>query len=182
MKAGDFLFIQFAHNDEKQSWPQTYVEAATTYRAYLKVYIAEARRRGATPVLVTPMQRRQFDSAGKIRNSHGDYPAAVRAVAQEEQVPLIDLEAMSIAFYEALGPELSPRAFSADGRDATHHNNYGAYELAKCVADGIRAANLELARHLSDDFTGFDPRRPDPPDQFHLAASPARTSVPPRGN
>ena len=182
MKPGDYLFIQFAHNDQKQNWPQTYVEAATTYRAYLKVYIAEARRRGATPVLVTPMQRRQFDAAGKIRNSHGDYPAAVRAVAAEEHVALIDLEQMSIAFYEALGPADSPRAFSADGRDATHHNNYGAYELAKCVAIGVRNAQFELARHLVGDLGNFDPHRPDAPDRFQLAASPGRSAVPPRGN
>jgi lysophospholipase L1-like esterase len=182
MKRGDWLFVQFAHNDQKQSWPQTYVEARTTYKTYLKVFIAEARRRGAKPVLVTPMQRRQFDANGTIRNSHGDYPVAVREVALEENVPLIDLERASVAFYEALGPEKSPLAFSAGGRDVTHHNNYGAYQLAKCVAAGIRAAQLELAAHLIDDFTGFDPAKPDSPDTFDLAPSAGRSNVPPRGN
>lgn len=182
MKRGDYLFMQFAHNDSKANWPQTYVEAGTTYKAYLKVFIAEARRRGATPVLVTPMQRRQFDNSGKIRNSHGDYPAAVRAVAKEENVALIDLEPASIAFYEALGPDKSPLAFSGGGRDATHHNNYGAYELAKAVAAGIRSAKLDLAQHLVDDFTGFDPGKPDSPETFDLAASPGRSNVTPRGN
>jgi lysophospholipase L1-like esterase len=182
MKRGDYLFIQFAHNDQKPNWPQTYVEAATTYKAYLKVYIAESRRRGAPPVLVTPMQRRQFDSAGKIRNSHGDYPAAMREVAREENVALIDLERMSIAFYEALGPDKSPLAFSGGGRDPTHHNNYGAYELAKCVVTGIRDAKLELARHIMRDFADFNPAKPDPVENFTLAESPGRTATAPRGN
>jgi lysophospholipase L1-like esterase len=83
MKPGDWLLIQFGHNDQKANWPQTYVEAATTYRDYLKVYIGEARRRGATPVLVTSMHRRKFDAAGKIVNTHGDYPEAVRDVRQD---------------------------------------------------------------------------------------------------
>ncbi len=182
MKAGDWLFIQFGHNDEKHQWPQTYVEARTTYAAYLRVLIAEARLRGATPVLVTPVQRRQFDEAGRIRNSHGDYPDAARKVAREEGVALIDLERMSVAFYEALGPERAPAAFAAGGRDATHHNNYGAYELAKCVAQGIRDAGLPLAKHLADDFDGFDPEKPDPLETFRIAPSATPEYLTPRGS
>ena len=181
-KAGDYLFIQFAHNDEKKNWPQTYVEAHTTYKAYLKVFIAEARLRGMTPVLVTPMQRRTFDSAGKIRNTHGDYPQAMREVATEEKVALIDLERMSVAFYEALGPKKAPLAFSAHGRDATHQDNYGAYELAKCVVQGIRDANLPLAKSIVTDFAGFDPAHPDDPESFALPASPMHSDIAPRGN
>jgi lysophospholipase L1-like esterase len=182
IKAGDYLLIQFGHNDEKKNWPQTYVEAHTTYKAYLRAFIAEARLREATPVLVTPMQRRNFDAAGKIRNTHGDYPQAVREVAAEEKVALIDLDRMSVAFYEALGPEKSPLAFSAGGKDVTHHDNYGAYELAKCVTQGIRDATLPLARFIAADFAGFDPAHPDAPDSFALPASPGRSTVPPRGN
>jgi lysophospholipase L1-like esterase len=182
MKRGDFLVLQFGHNDEKTNWPQTYVEAGTTYDAYLRVFIAEARRRGATPVLVSPVQRRQFGPDGKIRNSHGDYPAAVARVAREEHVGFIDLAAVSARFYEALAPEKSPLAFSAGGRDVTHHNNYGAYALAKAVAAGLHAACPELAAHLVADFPGFDPAQPDDPVAFALAASPGRTNQPPRGN
>ncbi|MBI5767082.1 MAG: rhamnogalacturonan acetylesterase [Verrucomicrobia bacterium] len=181
LKRGDFLIIQFGHNDEKQNWPQTYVEAATTYRAYLRVFIAEARRRGATPILVSPMQRRQFGPDGKIRNSHGDYPAAVAAVAKEENVAFIDLAAISSVFYEALGPEKSVRAFTSE-RDITHHNNYGAYQLARAVAAGLRATTPALAQHLVDDFPGFDPAHPGEPAAFVFAASPGRTNVTPRGN
>ena len=138
--------------------------------------------RGATPVLVTSMQRRNFDEHGKIKNSHGDYPAAMREVAAEETAALIDLEAASRAFYEALGPEKSPLAFSNGGKDITHHNNYGAYELAKCVVQGIRDAQLPLAKNIADDFAGFDPAKPDAPDTFTFAASPLRSHLAPRGN
>ena len=184
LKTGDWVFIQFGHNDQKQNWPQTYVEAGTTYRAWLRTYLAEIRLRGVTPVLVTSPQRRNFTPDGKIRNTHGDYPAAVRALAAEEQVALIDLEAASRALYEALGPERSPLAFSNGGKDPTHHNNYGAYQLAKAVAQGIRdsAALAPLAAFLTDDFTGYDPAKPDDPAEFRLAASPLRSTERPRGN
>ena len=182
LKAGDWVFIQFGHNDSKSQWPQTYVEAGTTYQAYLRTYIAEVRLRGATPVLVTSPQRRNFGPDGKIRNTHGAYPAAVRAVATAEKVPLIDLEAASRAFYEALGPEKSPLAFSNAGQDATHHNNYGAYELAKIVVQGIRDAQLSLEPFIVDDFPAFDPAKPDDPTTFKLPASPQRSAERPRGN
>jgi lysophospholipase L1-like esterase len=172
LKKGDYLFIQFGHNDQKQNWPQTYSEAFTTYKQYLRTFIAEARLRGATPVLVTPMHRRTFDPNGKIRNSLGDYPDAVRQLAREENVALIDLNTMSAAFYEALGPEKSPVAFGANGSDATHHSAYGAYELARCVVNGIRAAHLDLAKYLADDASPFDPAHPDPPEAWAPAQPP----------
>lgn len=184
LKAGDWVFLQFGHNDQKKNWPQTYVEAGTTYRAWLRAYLAEIRLRGATPVLVTSPQRRTFTPDGKIRNTHGDYPAAMRAVAVEEQVALIDLEVASRALYEALGPERSPLAFSNGGQDATHHNNYGAYQLAKAVAQGIRSAPplAKLAAFLADDFPAYAPARPDDPAAFRLPASPLKRTERPRGS
>ncbi len=182
LEAGDWVFIQFGHNDSKKQWPQTYVEAATTYQSYLRTYIAEVRLRGATPVLVTSPQRRNFGPDGTIRNTHGDYPDAVRAVAAAEKVPLVDLEAASRALYEALGPDKSTLAFSNAGKDATHHNNYGAYQLAKAVAQAIRDARLPLAAHLAGDITAFDPANPDDPASFTLPASPQKSAERPRGN
>ncbi len=184
MKRGDYLLVQFGHNDEKASWPQTYVEANTTYKAYLRVFIAEARRRGAIPVLCSPVQRRMFDANGKIRNSHGDYPAAVRNVAKEENVAFIDLAALSARFYEALGPQKSPLAFSGvgDRRDATHHDNYGSYEIAKCVVQGIKDNHLDLAKYIVDDFAGFDPSHPDDVDTWSIPVSLGRMTQAPRGN
>lgn len=182
IKNGDYLFIQFGHNDQKKQWPQTYAEAITTYKDYLKAFMDEARLRGAIPVLVTSMQRRKFDAQGKIINSHGDYPKAVRELAAAEKVTLIDLEAMSIALYEALGPDKAPMLFNDGGKDATHHNNYGAYELARCVVEGIRKSYLPLVANLKNDLPMFDPARPDAPERFVLSASPQVSSVRPDGN
>ena len=158
IKRGDFLFIQYGHNDEKEKGEG--VGAFTTYKSDLKKFVTEARARGAIHVLITPVQRRTFDKDQRITNSHGDYPEAVRQVAKEENVALIDLNAMSKSLYEAWGDEPSKRAFAPN--DNTHHNNYGSYELAKCIVEGIRANNLGLARYLIKDLPRFDPSRPDP--------------------
>jgi lysophospholipase L1-like esterase len=178
IKPGDYLFIQFGHNDEKEKGEG--VGAFTTYKASLKHFVAEARRRGGLPVLITPVQRRTFDAQGKISNSHGDYPQAVRQASKEEQAPLIDLHAMSTALYEAWGPEDSKRSFAPN--DGTHHNNYGSYELARCIVEGIKANNLGLARYLMKDLAAFDPSHPDPIENFKLPASPERTKITPPGS
>jgi len=169
IQSGDWVFIQFGHNDEKPQWPQTYVAAGTTYRSYLRTYIAEVRRLGANPVLVTSPQRRVFDEQGHIPNSHAAYPDAVRAVGAEEGVPVIDLGAMSTAFYEALGAERAPLAFADNGREITHHDDYGAYELARCVVRAIQNLSLPLADHLAPGISRFDPSSPDPPESFSLS-------------
>jgi lysophospholipase L1-like esterase len=155
MKKGDYLFIQFAHNDSKANWPQTYVEAGTTYKAYLKVYIAEARLRGAIPVLVTPMDRGS-KGTGAPSHAHGGYPEAMREVAREEHVALIDLYPMSIKFYESAGAD-APKILA----DGTHSTAYGGYEFAKCIVMGIKAAKLGLADFIVGDFKDFDPGHPD---------------------
>jgi lysophospholipase L1-like esterase len=163
---GDWVMIQFAHNDQKTQWPQTYADAATTYRAWLRAYVAEVRRRGATPILVTSPDRRNFDTAGRIETTLGDYPEAMRKVAREEGVAVIDLNAMSRRLYESLGPEAAARAFADEGRDKTHFNDDGAYALARCIVEGIRAADPVLAgglaQHLAADAGRFDPAHPDP--------------------
>ena len=174
LRSGDWVMIQFGHNDQKAQWPQTYAEAATTYRSWLRTYVAEVRRRGATPILVTSPERRNFDAAGRIAPSLGEYPDAVRAVAQEESVALIDLNPLSCRFYEALGPGAAARAFADEGRDKTHHNEYGAYALARMVVEGVRAADPRLAaglgKHLAADAGSFDPANPSPPP--HASPSP----------
>jgi lysophospholipase L1-like esterase len=155
MKPGDYLFLQFIHNDSKANWPQTYVEAETTYKAYLKVYIAEARLRGAVPVLVTAMDRGNR-TTGAPTHGHGGYPEAMREVAKEENVPLIDLYTMSIAFYENAGAD-APKILA----DGTHSTAYGGYEFAKCIVMGIKQNHLDLAKFIVDDFKDFDPSHPD---------------------
>jgi len=153
MKAGDWLFIQYGHNDMKAA-------DAAAYKADLKRFVVAAREKGGQVVLITPMHRRTF-AGGTITNSHRDFPDAVRALATEEKAPLIDLHAMSKVLYEAWGPEKSILAFSTP-RDGTHHNNYGSYELAKCIIEGIRQNKLDLARFIGDDAPVFDPGHPDP--------------------
>src|SRR3954467_3739024 len=91
MTAGDFVIIQFSHNDEKPS-AALHTDPATTFREHLRRYIAETRARGAFPILATPVARRKFDAGGKLVATHGDYPDATRAVAREEKVPLLELE------------------------------------------------------------------------------------------
>ncbi len=178
MKPGDYLFIQYGHNDEKETGEG--VGAFTTYKAGLKHFVAEARKRGGIPILITPVQRRTFDAQGKITNSHGDYPEAARQAAKEENVPLIDLNAMSKLLYEAWGPEASKRAFAPN--DGTHHNNYGSYELARCIVEGIKANKLDLMKYLVTDLPAFDPGHPDSMDAFKLPASPQTTKIKPPGS
>lgn len=178
LKPGDTVLIQFGHNDEKEKGEG--VGAFTTYKASLRQYVAEVRTHGGQAVLVTPVQRRTFEKDGKMRNSHGDYPEAVRQVAAEENVPLIDLHALSSTLYEALGQEKSGALFKPG--DGTHHNNYGAYELARCVVEGLRATKLPLMKSLAEDVPRFDPAQPDAVETFAVPASPHRTDVTPLGN
>jgi lysophospholipase L1-like esterase len=177
IRPGDYLLVQMGHNDQKEKGEGA--GAFTTYKDDLKRLIAGAREHGATPVLITSMNRLTFDDAGKITNSLGDYPEAVRQTAKEENVALIDLNAMSKPFYEALGPVEAHKAFA--GKDTTHHDNYGSYELAKCIVEGIKQAKLPIAKYLVD-TPPFDPAHPDPVGQFDIPAEPRAGALKPYGN
>lgn len=179
VKPGDVALIQFGHNDQKTQWPQTYADAATTYRDYLRTWIAEFRRRGVTPILVTSPERRTW-TGDRIKPTLADYAAAVKAVGASETVPVIDLNAASIAFYEALGPARAPLAFNDGGKDATHHDNYGAWVLARSIAQGLAA--LPVGAHLRPDLAPFDAHRPPDPATFRLAPSVTRDATRPDGN
>ncbi|WP_395335345.1 rhamnogalacturonan acetylesterase [Novosphingobium sp. BL-8H] len=168
-REGDWLFIQFGHNDQKAEWPMTYLDPELTYPAYLRSYIAEARRRGVHPVLVTSPERRNFDADGKIKDTLGAYAAAVRKMAAEENVPLIDLNRDSIAIMQALGPDVSPRAFAQDGKDRTHNNNYGAWLFAAAIARQVAEKIPELAPYVV--VKPFDPAHPPLPDALPIAPS-----------
>ena len=182
IQPGDYLFVQFGHNDQKPN-----AVSIDDYKKLLAVYIAQTRAKGAIPVLVTSMNRRTFDDNGKITNSLAGYPNAVREVAAAEHVALIDLNAMSKILFEAMGPDGSTKAFmhypanafpnqAQAISDDTHFNKYGAYELARCVAHGIRIAKLPLRKFLSKDIPDFDPTKPDPQATFDLPATP----IPPK--
>lgn len=169
MKAGDFFLVQFGHNDSKPQWPQSYTEPATSFKAYLGVFLAETKRRGATLVLVTPMERRSN------RDTVGPWARAMREFAAEHGVPLIDQWAMSKEMWTALGPDVGT-AFS----DQTHLSGYGGYLLAKNIVRGIKANVPELAKFLLEDYEDMDPTHPDPPPAY-LQQSPGpvgRSAIP----
>ncbi|MEV6958367.1 rhamnogalacturonan acetylesterase [Streptomyces sp. NPDC051207] len=135
IRPGDVLLIQFAHNDEKAADPARYTEPWSTYQAYLRRYVEGARSRGARPVLATPVERRRFDAGGNALPTHGEYPAAMRALAAEEQVALLDIQALSLALWQRLGAEETKKYFNwtATEQDNTHVNPPGAIEVARLV-------------------------------------------------
>ncbi|WP_308768621.1 rhamnogalacturonan acetylesterase [uncultured Bacteroides sp.] len=170
MKKGDYMFIEFGHNDQKLKGPGkgAYYYFATN----LKYFVDVVREKGGIPVFVTPTQRRSFDEAGKIRETHEDYPDAMRWVAQREGVPVIELHDMTRTLYEAMGVEASKKAFvhypagtyphqTKDLADNTHFNPYGAYEIAKCVVEGVKKLNLPWVQYLRKDYQAFNPAMPD---------------------
>jgi lysophospholipase L1-like esterase len=157
----------------------------------LKTWIAEARSRGITPVLVTSMHRRNFDAAGKIVNTLLDYPDAMRKTAADENVLLVDLNAMSKELYEAWGPEKSLKAFvhfpanTFPGQDKklednTHFSTYGAYELAKCVAAALASSSLRSL--ILPGFQAYDPSHPLSFEKFYLPMGALVNAIKPDGN
>ena len=177
MMPGDYLFMQFGHNDMKS----TASDALERYTSDLRRVVDETRKRGGIPVLFTPVSRRSFDAEGKITNSFRGYPDAVKLVAREKDVPLIDLQSMGAAFYEALGPDASHEAF-ANASENTHHSDYGSYQIAKCVLQRMKDLKLPIAAMIVDDFTGFDPAHPDRFADFKIPRSPLVTNITPLGN
>ncbi|MEU3935297.1 rhamnogalacturonan acetylesterase [Streptomyces sp. NPDC029044] len=136
IRPGDLLLVQFGHNDEKREDPTRYTEPWSTYQEYLRMYLDGARARGARPVLATSVERRRFDAAGKALPTHGEYPAAMRALAAEERVALLDVQALSLALWQRLGVEETKKYFNwtATEQDNTHFNPPGAIEVARLVA------------------------------------------------
>ncbi len=190
IKPDDYLFIQFGHNDQKDKSAGS--GPFTTYKENLKFYVAQARAKGAIPVIITPMERRRWDG-DKPLQTLSDFAEAARQAAKENNVPLIDLHAMSLQFYGAIGPEKSLKAFvhypantfpgqTVALKDDTHFNAYGGYELARCVVEGIKAQVPELAKLLVADVTDFDPSKPDAFDDVKIPASPLKPTEKPSGN
>ncbi|TRW23866.1 rhamnogalacturonan acetylesterase [Flavobacterium zepuense] len=190
-KPGDYLFIEFTHNDQKPG--PNHLDAFTTFKETLKNWIAEARKRDMIPVLVTSTQRRNFDEQGHIVNTLLDYPEGMRQAAKEENVALIDLSAMSKTLYETLGKEQSVKAFvhypantypnqTKTLEDNTHFNPYGAYELASCVVSSIREQKLPLAKYIRKNVKEYNPARPNPVATFYWPQSGFVSAVKPDGN
>lgn len=190
-KKGDYLFIEFTHNDQKPG--SNHLDAFTSYKDTLKSWIRQSRVHKVTPVLVTSMHRRSFDSTGHITNTLLDYPEAMRQVAREEKVTLLDLNAMSKILYETWGVQHSVQAFvhypahtfpgqDAELKDNTHFNPYGAYELARCVVAALKKSDLRLKKYVYKNITDFDPSKPDNVTDFYWPQSILTEAVKPDGN
>ena len=169
LRPGDHVLIQFGHNDMKDKRP----DALARYEKALEDLVRRITKAGAHPVLVTSMERKP----GVTADTLGGYPDAVRRVAVKTGNPLIDLHAISKTLYRALGPQLDA-AFV----DGTHHNNYGSYQIARCVVEGIRTQVPTLAPRLGNDFPVFDPAKPDNPSTFVMPPGPMRDPAKPDGD
>jgi lysophospholipase L1-like esterase len=145
-KKPDYILIQFGHNDSHTPDKPEATDAQTTYREYLRRYIDEARAIGARPILVTPMCRRKFDAGGRIKNDLLRYAEAMKAVAAEKKVPLVDLNASSVELCNQLGPEGS-QALANDPSDSTHFNAKGAEEMARLVMQKLPEAEPSLKQY-----------------------------------
>ena len=190
LKKDDYVIVEFGHNDEKEK--KAGDGAWYSYSRNLKIFVDRVRAAGGHIIFCTPTARRFFKD-GHIENTHGDYPAAMKAVAEREQVPVIDLTQMSTVFYETLGEEGSKRAlvhypantFANQEKplaDNTHFNPYGAWEIAKMVVMGLKQIQSPLANSLRADWQDFDPARPDDPNQFVWQMSSSSNLTKPDGN
>lgn len=154
LKEGDYVFIQFGHNDEAKNYPDRYT-TPEDYRKNLIKFITESKDKNAIPVLITPVSRMKFDVAGNAVETHAVYSKIVREVANEYKVPLIDLDQMSIQLFQKFGSknatllfmQLDPGEnpdYPLGIHDNTHFNTYGARHIAELVLQGIKKDNLEL--------------------------------------
>ena len=156
---GDFVIIQFGHNDEKREDSKRFTEPRGTYRDNLLRFVRETRARDATPILATSVARRNWDKTGKLKDTHGDYPDAMRAVASEEKVPLLELQRLTQALEESLGEEDSKKLHlwipagayvrKPDGwKDDTHYSEYGATRVAELAVQEMRRLDLPIVHWL----------------------------------
>lgn len=154
LKEGDYVFIQFGHNDEAKNYPDRYTKPED-YRKNLIKFISETRDKNAIPVLITPVSRRKFDSTGNALETHEIYSKIVNEVAEKYKVPLIDLDQMSIGLFQKFGPKNSALLFMqlepgenpdypSGIHDNTHFNTYGARHIAELVLQAIKNLNLGL--------------------------------------
>ena len=157
LKAGDYVFIQFGHNDEVKT-KKTYT-TEEEFKNNLARYVSESQKAGALPVLITPVARRNFDAEGQVLPTHQVYSEIVRTLSREMKVPLIDLDKESMALLQKMGVENSKLLFNklepgqnpnypAGVDDNTHFNEYGARRMAELVLSELKKMNLEIANRI----------------------------------
>ena len=161
MRPGDYLFIEFGHNDEKVHKSRVGVPARGGYQENLRTFISAAREAGVTPVLLTPVARRKFSEGVLDETTHGDYPAAMKEVAEQTHTILIDMEKATIDWIKAAGDEQSRpyfmwvepgtcKAIPNGRKDDTHSTEAGARRNCRIVCDSIRVKIPALSVHLAD--------------------------------
>lgn len=192
MKPGDYVFCEFGHNDQKEKGPGS--GAYYNFAFALKKFIDQVRGKGGHLVFVTPTQRRAFEADNKhIKETHANYPDAMREVARRENVPVIELHDMTRTFFETLGFENSKRALvhypantfpgqDKELADNTHFNPYGAYEVAKMIVMGMKQINLPIIGQLRPDWKDFTPDQPDNFETFKWYPSVIFETRKPDGN
>jgi lysophospholipase L1-like esterase len=159
LKKGDWVFIQFGHNDAKITDSTRYTNPYTGYRRNLVRYVTESRSKGAKPVLFSPIVRRKFNENGTLEDAHGAYPFVMREVARELDVPFVDMQLMSEDLVLSLGPEKSKELYLwvkpgeyemyPDGKqDNTHFTEKGATEMARLAVQGLKDLDLNIVRYL----------------------------------
>ncbi|MBE1443121.1 rhamnogalacturonan acetylesterase [Paenibacillus sp. OAS669] len=146
----DYLFIQMGHNDATVSKPERYTEPFTEYKHYLGMYITGARERQAIPLLITPVGRLHYEE-GRFLNDFEDYCTAMKQLAEEEQVPVLDLMTLSLKYFTDLGYEKAKELFmiSHNGTDCTHFNEKGAQAVARLVSQAIKHMKMELSDYVT---------------------------------
>lgn len=191
IKKGDYLFVEFGHNDEKIKG--TGNGAWESYSDLLTEFVQSAKEKGAIPVLVTPTQRRFFNENGTLKETHGDFPAAMRAVAQKNNVALIDITKLTTELYETWGDEVSRKAFvqypanTFPGQekvleDNTHFNSFGANEIALCLIKGIRELDIPLKKNIKKETPNYNPKKPNYISSWTLPMSNRFEIAKPDGN
>lgn len=190
MKPGDYVLCEFGHNDQKEKMAGAGAWYNFSYN--LKKFIDLVRKQQGTIIFVTPTQRRNFKN-GKIQETHGDYPDAMRAVAKREGVPVIELHDMTRTFFETLGEENSKHALvhypagTFPGQDKaladnTHFNTWGAYEVSKMIVMGMKQLGLPVVSHLRADWKDYSPSQPDDFNQWQWPLAPIYETKKPDGN
>ena len=161
IKAGDYVFIQFGHNDQKNKDPKRYTNPFTGYRRNLVKYVTETRAKGGIPVLLSSIVRRNFNESGVLEDTHGVYPFIVRDVADKMNVPFVDLQLKSEDLVLSLGIEKSKELYMwiepgeyqmyPEGRqDNTHFTEKGATEMARLAVEGLKENKLEILKYLKN--------------------------------
>lgn len=143
----DYALIQFGHNDQPGKGPDRETDPATTYKDYLRLYVNELRKVGCQPILVSSVVRRTFDKDGKLDSNLAPYAEAAQAVAQEMNVPFVNLHAASLSYHNRIGPEAS-MAFNPKPDDRTHFNAKGAEAVTDLILQDLKVVAQGLCAHL----------------------------------